>query len=334
VNKTLIPWVKSPDGSQGFTWNCIIGCQHASSGCANCWAERLAATRLDHQSAYHGLTSGGRWTGEQRFFPERLAEPLRRRKPAGIFVCDMSDLFGEGVTNEQIAAVYGVMAETPRHLFYVCTKRAKRRREWFKWANSATGGGVQLGPMAMDGTLSGCYRTQVPMFVKRGVWPLPNVIELTSVEDQKTADERIPDALETPAAVRGLSVEPLLEAVQLDTAVLGCKGHLAETFGNPLIHWIVLGGESGPRARPCRVEWIRSIVRQCAWAGTSCFVKQIGSTAIGDGDDVSDEVAREWDADGGNVWAKQRLPLRARAGADPAEWPADLRIRQFPQVKP
>lgn len=305
MNPTSISWCLGPDGAPGFTWNPIIGCKHASPGCANCWAERLAATRLDHQPAYQGLTRDGRWTGEQRFLAERLAEPLRRRTPSGIFVCDMSDLFGEGTTNEQIAAVYGVMATCPQHLFYVCTKRAKRRREWFEWF----AGWNRLREWAKHSAGSSpiawaIYRLGAELLAAGRTWPLPNVIELTSVEDQATADERIPDALATPAAVRGLSMEPLISGIEMR----GWTGR--QKLG---LDWVIVGGESGPHARPCRVEWIRSIVRQCREAGVAIFVKQLGSESR--------------DSNG------MIFPLRDRAGANPDEWPADLRVRQAEKAR-
>jgi len=349
MNRTSIPWVVGPDGARGFSWNCVVGCRHFGPGCRHCWAARLAATRLAHRPEYAGLAYVDdsdesdipfRWTGKQRFLPERLAEPLRKRKPAGIFVDDVSDLFGEGVTNEQIAAHYGVMAARPQHLFYVCTKRAKRRREWFEWLEAAAKKSAEIFPAdTVDWRRGHLLRsTLVELCVAHfdtlhaPGWPLSNVIELTSVEDQKTADERIPDALATPSAVRGLSVEPLLEAARLDPAVLGCKGHLAETFGNPLINWVIVGGESGSRARPCRVEWIRSIVRQCADAGVPVFVKQMGANAC----------LTCPNCHGSTEWAHcplclgrvPQLELRDRAGADPSEWPADLRVRQMPAVRP
>ena len=298
MNRTSIPWVKSPDGSQGYTWNCVVGCSPASTGCKNCYAARLAATRLAHLSEYKGLAYPNevvwgpryQWTNDVRFLPHRLTEPMRRRKPAGIFVCDMGDLFHERVTNEQIAAVYGVMASCPQHRFYVCTKRAKRRREWFAW---------------FAGTMSDPNRVSDIDGRLRGRWPIPNVVELTSIEDQATADERIPDALATPAAVRGLSIEPLLESFDIEDSV-DCAGPCGRGFHNFYIgaglDWVLVGGESGPNARPCHVDWIRSIVRQCKDAEVPVFVKQIH--------------------------------VDGRCTADVDSFPSDLRLRGFPAPAP
>jgi protein gp37 len=356
LNRTAISWVVGPDGASGFTWNPLIGCSPRSSGCKACYAARLASTRLAHLPQYHGLAHDGKWSGEVRFFPEKLSEPLRRRTPSGIFLNDMGDTFHESVSNEQIAAMYGVMAACPQHLFYVCTKRAKRRREWFEWVGNhcstedgtrppsvcgyfARQAGVSLpGPLHVS---AGGVMADVP-------WPLPNVIELTSVENQATANERIPDALATPAAVRGLSMEPLLESITLRRewigSFCGCgmqtdacddwKSGAGCRFAPPRISWIVCGGESGSRARPCQVEWIRSIVRQCLEAGVACWAKQLGAN-------VREREPSNWpngypgpgtvrlEGDGfGNYHVRG---LRDRAGANPDEWPADLKVRQMPE---
>jgi protein gp37 len=225
-----------------------VGCRHTSRGCENCWAERLAGTRLAHLPEYKGLTDFvGRWTGIIRFLPERLVEPLRKRKPSGIFVCDMGDLFHQSVTDEQIAAVYGVMAACPHHRFYVLTKRAKRRREWFEWAGQrGQGRGIGGSRIASAGRDAGPWTIS---------WPLLNVFEGTSIEDQATADERIPELLQTPAAVRWVSYEPALERVVFRREWISGPGAL---------DWIVLGCESGPGARPMPAGLAEDLIQQLA----------------------------------------------------------------------
>ena len=224
-----------------------------------------------------------RWTGEVAFDAVDLAWPLRKQKPLRIFVNSMSDLFHEKLTNEQIAAVVGVMAACPQHTFQILTKRAKRMREWFAWIGSQTSSGDGRGDTqaeicrahaerlgnfrATDGSMPrgpgralGGYDTR---------WPLPNVWIGVSIENQDTADERIPLLLATPAAVRFLSMEPLLELVQLP---------IVHVFGNaprpPSVDWIICGCESGPGARPCAVEWLRSLRDQSVAAGVPFFLKQ------------------------------------------------------------
>jgi protein gp37 len=300
---TSIPWVLSPDGTAGATWNPITGCRRASPGCEHCYAERLASTRLRHLPAYAGLTRDGRWTGEQRFSAAALDVPLRRRKPTGYFCCDMSDLFGEGVTDEQIAAVFGVMAATPRHRYYVLTKRAARMQQWFSWISRR-----MVSPaLACIGTA----QTEMtrPLVGSVPAWPLPNVYLGATVEDQQRADERIPDLLACPAAVRFLSVEPMLGPVDLSDLIihdnqpgeqhfdaLHCDvdpGDDGDTNGATL-DWVIVGGESGPRARPMHPDWPRAVRDQCGAARVPFFFKQWGEHVYLD--QAPDETVREIDA--------------------------------------
>jgi hypothetical protein len=169
-------------------------------------------------------------------------------------------------------------------------------------------------------------------------WPLGNVLLGTSVCTQADADTNIPELLQMPAAVRFVSAEPLLEQVDISDwmanqdAEQDTTAHAIWRGGEDRgIDWVIIGGESGPRSRPCHVDWLRSIVRQCADAGVACWVKQYGANAVGDGYDLSDKDARELDAAGCDTLHEQaRLSLRDRAGADPSEWPADLRVREQP----
>jgi protein gp37 len=279
-----------------FTWNPFLGCSRVSPGCEHCYAERLASTRLAHLPQYAGLTTGGHWNGTIRLLPERLDEPLRRRKPARIFLGDMGDLFHPGVPFEFVAAIFGVMAACPQHTFLVLTKRAARMLGFFWWVNeSSSACGV---PESMVfGVEATNHGVDVDPLGLPSVWPLPNVHLGVTCEDQQRANDRIPLLLQCPAAVRWVSAEPLLEGIDFDSL----DG----------ISLVVVGGESGPQARQCDVEWIRNIVGQCREAGTKCFVKQVGENACWDG------------------W---KMRLRDRHGADPDEWPSDLRVREYPEV--
>jgi protein gp37 len=391
MNPTSIAWCLSPDGSPGFTWNPVVGCRPVSPGCNACWASRLASTRLAHLPQYAGLAKDGRWTGEVRFLSERLAEPLRKRKPCGIFVCDMGDLFHESVTDEQIAAAFGVMGACPWHRFYVLTKRARRMREWFGWvdcevkrrlreAEGTPREGIELEPQDYVAQAALRHRkVRAEVFPVPGAagrmawpqrWPLPNVWCGCTVDDQQRAEERIPDLLQTPAAVRFLSVEPLLGPVDLeqlndgswyDSEGAQCYDALRGAAyyrdgehglaGGPRIDWVVCGAESGPSARLCQVDWIRSIVRQCRVAQVPCFVKQLGANCRARNDenwtgDENDPGFPKWPGHlvgedriehlpgGGYQGAPVRVRFRNRAGADPAEWPVDLRVRELPEVRP
>lgn len=183
--------------------------------------------------------------------------------------------------------------------------------------------------------------------------PQPNLWIGTSVEDQRAADERIPHLLATPAAVRFLSCEPLLGPVRIDV-VRGTNippgTSPPHTFDARFrgLHWVIAGGESGPGARPCRVEWVRSLVRQCKAAAVPCFVKQLGEHVVDRNDhfggspdfddhwpDDLDPMRVEHDIHGFREeyqGADCRVRLLDRKGGDPAEWPADLRVREFPHV--
>lgn len=289
--KTGIAWTSS-------TWNPVRGCAPVSPGCANCYAARMASRFAGPGQPYQGLASGGRWAGAARFVPEMLDLPLRWRKPRRVFVNSMSDLFHDDVTDEQIAAVFGVMSVCHRHTFQILTKRPERMVRWFRWIGRAVGTNATTGAMVAIATdpLIGCEicaarHARIPpaQIDRPRVWPLPNVWLGVSVEDQARADERIPLLLQTPAAVRFVSCEPLLGEVRF-----------VGSAGAGRIDWVIVGCESGPRARPCSVEWIRSIVRQCKSAGVPVFVKQI---RLADG----------------------------RLRHDPAEWPADLRVREYPR---
>lgn len=277
-------------------WNCIRGCSRVSEGCRHCYAERTAARFSGPGQPYEGLVKvaarrqievdaageptgrardvkEARWNGEVRFVVEHLADPLRWKKPRRIFVNSMSDLFHEKLTNEQIAAVFGVMAAAPRHTFIVLTKRARRMREWFEWLASSVdpfpAGALDLLDEEATSHLGGVCHLNLMAKCK---WPLPNVILGVSVENQAAADERIPDLLATPAAVRAISAEPLLGPLDLSAP---CPPNARPFLRSPdRISWVIAGCESGPGARVCSTEWLRSLRDQCAEAGVAYFLKQ------------------------------------------------------------
>ncbi len=314
--KTSIEWTDA-------TWNPALGCSMArgseTGGCLNCYAARMAMRNLWPGEAYARMTKAGpRWTGKVELRPERLDAPLHWKKPRRVFVDSMSDLFHEALSFEDIACIYGVMALTD-HTYQVLTKRPARRLEFHRWlsetANEALGRCVYLAKRRLGLSLDdGPYAYNE--------WPLPNVWEGVSCEDQRTADERIPLLLQTPAAVRFVSLEPLLAPVDLSVALEGTDYSAMHPM-RP-IDWVICGGESGPKARPCDVAWIRSIVRQCREAGVACFVKQVGALVAMDCKD-SDEPC-EGDSP---CYALRRL--KHPKGGDPSEWPADLRVRELPR---
>lgn len=331
-------------------WNPVRGCSRVSPGCENCYAERQSARFCDPGQYAHGYAertaAGARWTRRVALIPEKLAEPLSWRKPALVFVNSMSDLFHEKLTDEEIAAVFGVMASCPHLTFQVLTKRADRLPGWFAWAGSAA---LDLCACKADDAL----QPHVPRIVRAQafahwsgarVWPLPNVWLGVSVEDQQRADERIPHLLAAPAAVRFLSCEPLLGSINLTAVGSGqikinaLNGGWAvprntdEHRQEPRIHWVICGGESGPGARPMDIAWMRLIKEQCAAVGLPYFGKQVGSRPAWDGCARPGELWPPGTKKEDDMEGRWSIHLKDRKGGDPAEWPEDLRVRQMPEV--
>lgn len=237
-DKTGIEWTDA-------TWNPIRGCSRVSEGCRNCYAERVAARFSGPGQPYEGLAvmknGDPRWTGIVRLIEDRLPDPLKWKKSRRIFVNSMSDLFHENVQDSWIRLIVRIMQDASQHIFQILTKRPERMAKW------------------------SCFGHDSLKHVWLGV----------SVEDQATADERIPLLLETPAAVRWVSAEPLLGPVDFQRF----QEHLP-----PAVHlgwlddidWLVCGGESGPGARPMHPDWARSARDQCVAAGVPFFFKQWG----------------------------------------------------------
>lgn len=346
--KTNIEWSDS-------VWNPISGCSRKSAGCEHCYAEvmtkRLA---LMGQEKYQGLLNEhNRFNGVIKFDEKALLIPLKTKKPTTYFVNSMSDLFHENVKDEWIDKVFAVMALAKHHTFQILTKRADRMKEYL--SNPSRKNLVKETHLKMVededrakffGGSSGFWTVKTRL----GVWwdvettfPLQNVWLGVSVENQKAADERIPLLLETPAAVRWLSCEPLLEnlnlnkhwSVKFDGRFNG-KGF---PIGRNGIDWVVVGGESGLKARVCQSDWIRSIVNQCQSAKVPVFVKQLGENFW--------MRQEEWRA----MSAKDKHLLRTagpneieedmrtthfkifnknKKGGEISEFPIDLQIREFP----
>lgn len=313
MGKTHIQWSEA-------TWNPIRGCSLVSPGCTNCYAMREANRKRG--SSYKGLTrigpNGPVWTGDVRFVPEMLDYPLRLRKPHRIFVNSMSDLFHEKVTDAEIDQVFAIMMMAPHHTFQILTKRPERMQRWFRtsatlWESKR---GHKVRGERRDDVLSAALHLLGPsgsgrfnekeILDRQDEWPLKNVWIGVSCEDQDTADERIPLLMETPAIVRWVSAEPLLGMIDLE-AIPTIKGST---------DWIVVGGESGPHARPMHLEWARGIVEQCQAANVPVFVKQLGARPS------------HYVENAGTI----PVLLKNRKGGEMNEWPEDLRIREYPEV--
>ena len=257
---TAIEWTDT-------VWNPVTGCNKVSEGCRNCYAFTLHDVR--HKAFTEGKKLPRQYAkpfSEIQLFPGRLLEPLRWKKPRRVFVNSMSDLFHENVPFEFIEKVFAIMEEAYWHTFQVLTKRPERMLEFMTWyLNRCSDEGVG-------------YRHESPKNVWLGV----------SVENQRAADERIPLLLQTPAAVRFLSCEPLLGPLDLREWLhvhnRMCYDDPGPGHGSPFlvcdevnrIDWIIVGGESGPNARPMHPDWVRSLRDQCQAACVPFFFKQHG----------------------------------------------------------
>ena len=242
------------------TWNPVTGCTHVSEGCRNCYAERV-------------LPRTGQSFDKVVCHPDRLDAPLHWKRPIRIFVNSLSDLFHEDVPDEFIAKVFLTMISAKRHTFQILTKRPRRMLDLLEKPSAAFPLAMMVGDV------------------------LPNVWLGVSCEDQHTADERALLLSQTPAAVRFISAEPLLGPISL-------KGYIGELWfcnkcgfvgestqdgkgfhdrcnyfagkQRPLLDWVIVGGESGPMARPMHPDWARSLRDQCQAAGVPFFFKQCG----------------------------------------------------------
>jgi len=288
MNTTKIQWTDS-------TFNPWWGCAKVSPGCANCYAETFSkrvGERVWGVSAEHRRFSDAHWEEPVKW--NRMASARNERQR--VFCASMADVFeGRPEDDADRARLFALIEATPHLDWQLLTKRPENM--------------VRLAPASWAGG-----------------WPR-NVWAGCTVEDQAAADERIPYLLRVPASVRFLSCEPLLGPVDLARIDQGATCDLLNALegswrnrapGSPPyryppatgIHWVIVGGESGPGARPMDLAWARSIVEQCCAAGVPVFVKQLGARPVLDG---------------------APLRLRDRKGGDMAEWPEDLRVRQFPK---
>ena len=270
------------------TWNPITGCSVVSPGCTNCYAMRLAGTRMKHHPSREGLTepskAGPVWNGQVRFNEDWLHQPLKWQRRRLIFVCAHGDLFHENIPDEWIDRVFAVMALAPQHTFQVLTKRADRMRAYLTAGESerfvagcaaktrVAGIARAMAPDGSDGLRKMNDLWLSPDTRDAKGWPLPNVWLGVSAEDQTRAEERIPDLLNTPAAVRWVSAEPLLGPV--DVSYWTTPNRLID---RPGLDWVVAGGESGPNARPMHPDWARGLRDQCKAAGVPFHFKQWGA---------------------------------------------------------
>ena len=386
------------------TWNPVIGCTRVSEGCRNCYAEvmarRLAAMAIKdggkgRKANYLNVvkhdamgTPLPQWNGKIELVEEALGDPLRWRKPSMIFVNSMSDLFHENVPLDYIIKVLAVCAICPQHTMQILTKRPERMvevinmgdlghqiyRQVQEWLDEGEQGflGKQWDRVR---ELSGRSVTGGRHYFMAWNLPLKNVWLGTSVEGQATADKRIPHLLKCPAAIRFVSAEPLLGAVDIREWINcwcpncgsdGSEGRFPQrnsgasnpkkrgaiycpscnknmpnfptidreingewyTFND--IDWIIVGGESGPGARPCDIDHLLDVMYQCKQAGVACFIKQLGSKPVTSNANLYDFPDHVKFAEYGDAAASASIILKSPKGSDMSEWPEDLRVRQMP----
>ena len=282
------------------TWNVVTGCTKVSAGCTHCYAERMSK-RLAGRCGYP-KDDPFRVT----LHPDKLDKPLKWKKPRKIFVNSMSDLFHEDVPDEFIDEVFAVMSDAGQHTFMILTKRPERMKQYLSLDN----------PRYTARKVFNLTKDPAGKFDCDLHWPLINVWLGTSVENQAAADERIPPLLQVPAAVKFISVEPLLGPVDLMSVQFGkyttmnvlegcgislkspCQS-IPNAFSNK-IDWVITGGESGPGARPLHPDWVRSLRDQCQAAGTKFFFKSWGDWLPN---------AQEYDCNPGGVDYEQKHEL-------------------------
>jgi protein gp37 len=303
---TTIEWTQGDDGTAGATWNPVTGCTKVSPGCDHCYAETFAERwrGIPGHHFEHGFDITLR--------PERIDQPLRWKQPRRIFVNSMSDLWIDAVPDEFIAAVWTTMFRTsaegrpgaypprPAHTYQILTKRPGRMRNWARrWADPDQRA-VWIQAAARHGWCDREDMGEAPSMPA----VLPNVWLGVSAENQKWFGIRVPILLQTPAAVRFVSCEPLLGPI--DMALSRKREAHAHASCPPAPDWVVIGGESGRGARPMELAWAREIIGQCRQSGAAPFVKQVGSVR-----------SRELGA--------------GMKGGDWERWPEDLKVREFPR---
>jgi protein gp37 len=305
------------------TFNPWIGCTKVSAGCKNCYAENTTRARVLRsqgqetwgRGAKRSRTSAAMWRKPIQWNEQPLIWDSEQHRNMRVFpsLCDWLDM---DVDVEWQADFLKLVYDTPRLDWLLLTKRPEN---WHTIICAAWGILYQRGDLDAALWLDNWagVNGQRKEYFPRNIWIG------TSVENQEMADKRIPELLKIPARVRFLSVEPMLDAIQFDPHWLGAGERSGDNYQQPQIHLVIFGGESGPAARPCNVDWIRDCVKQCKAAGVPVFVKQLGAKPY-DGHNrkcvsVKPFVMGDW-----------QLRLKDPKGGDMAEWPEDLRVREFP----
>ena len=275
-------------------------------------AHRFCGVGEPYEGLVHIVNERPTWNGNIKFAEERLLDPIRWQKRRRVFVNSMSDLFHENVTDEMVDKIFAVMSLAPRHRFQILTKRPERMKAYFADLPDRERCVQDQIAEIMLGYVSDREHKRIVDLLPQG-WvgiPLRNVWLGVSVEDQAAANKRIPLLLDTPAALRFISAEPLLANLRLNDG-LGLMGAMGD------LDWVIVGGESGKSARPCYLTWISSIVEQCKTAGVPVFVKQLGGNLP------------DWDLS--YIERVTGHSLAHKKGGEISEWPREFRIQEFPR---
>jgi len=373
VNDTSIEWtnftanplkLELPDGKR------VNVCLKISEGCRNCYAESIGRRWWGKgRSKYPGYSLPLQQMGRAVLVERELDDVLKlsakiaagKSDPANnkIFWNDVTDEYLDFWPDEFLDRIWAVRALTPNLIHQVLTKRPGRMAEYLNLRSPGIGAKGHACKEAIVAAIVLWHESQAltkfplsnqlavhPLRAAQDVrewktWPLPNVWLGISVENQDVARDRITNLLKCPSAIRFLSVEPLISRVDLDMIYEIPEWVSPFARGDSavgMISWVIVGGESGPGARACNLDWIRRIVRRCKDAGVACFVKQLGARIA-----VPNDSGKEWPR-GGDEWTHlddgpsyQGEPIDIRLddskGGDPSEWPEDLRVREFPNVE-
>lgn len=305
MGKTSIEWTEE-------TWNPQKGCSRVSPGCDNCyaigmahrfsWGQELGLTQIRIRGKDGDRRARPDWTGKITRHNDVLGAPLRWKKPRDkVFVCSGSDLFHESSLFDFTAAVFGVMAVARTSTFQVLTKRLGDRRKnalqfFDRLQEECDVAMISPASYCMTKAMQMLGKLEAPLSMWTDLpWPLPNVWIGASVEDRERKS-RIADLRKIPAAIRFLSIEPLLE----DLGPTDLTG----------IDWIIVGGEAGGGARPFDTQWAQRLVDEARAQKVACFVKQVGAKPLEDG---------------------CPLPISNAKGGDMADFPEAIRVREFPR---
>lgn len=347
MNRTSIEWtdftanpLKYRDAAGHVVWGCV----HASPGCQNCYAETLAK-RYGRGGPFtvpvmNGLTP---FLDDDELHKMLTAKSVGGKPVSGskCFPFDMTDVFGEWVPNELLDRIFAVLAIRDDVTWQLLTKRAERMRAYLSDPKTpdriANIIGFRYAKPERARSLIGQDGTGFSVAPR---WPLPNVWPGVSGEDQERYEDRVIHLMRTPATVRFVSVEPVLGDIDLRLRFHSDSSDPTGPRVRDLIHWVIVGAESGVGARPPELRWIRSLVRQCQAAGVAAFVKQLGPVVETRNDDgFEGDTPTSWpmdtrtrDVDLGYQGDPLHVFLRKKGG-DPSQWPEDLRVREYPEVR-